>query len=110
MKIRSCFTVAAFIILLPGLCVTVAQTYSTWHDTLCFDLVAVGNLLQRLKGRAPDHHESCTPHIWSSLVTEGLIQATWNNTPCKGRTGAVRVLQREVKVCITSYMNIIAAT
>lgn len=66
--------VAVSAILLRGF--TLAQTYRTWHETLYFDLVAVSNSLQRLKGRATDHRESCTLHIWSSLVTEGLIQAT----------------------------------
>lgn len=50
------------------------QTHGTWYEAVCFDLVAVGNLVQRLKGRAADH-ESCTAHIWSCLVNEGLIQA-----------------------------------
>ncbi|KAL3969466.1 antigen [Sarotherodon galilaeus] len=44
---------------------------------LCFDLVALVNLLQRLKGRAHTIHESCSLHIWRALVTEGLIQTTW---------------------------------
>lgn len=103
MKIISYLTVVVFTILLHCFDVIVAQTYTTWHESLYFDLVAAGNLQQRLKGRAPDHHESCTPHIWSSLVTESLIQhATWNNIHCKGKAIAVHVLvmflHREVPI------------
>lgn len=52
MQMRLCFTVAVFLMLLRGLCVTVGQAYSIWHETVRFKPVAVGNLLQRLKGRA----------------------------------------------------------